>query len=61
MGIIDYHEQHRYAYELFDFLRQDELEIGPAAKGQNGSAKKDYARNIVQSLMNISQNLVDGA
>lgn len=61
VGIIDYHEQHRYAYELFGFLRQDELEIGPATKGQNGNAKKDYARNIVQSLMNISQNLVGGA
>jgi len=40
VGVIDYHEQHRYAYELFDFLRQDELEIGPATKGQNGNAKK---------------------
>ncbi|PJB48421.1 MAG: hypothetical protein CO103_07325, partial [Chloroflexi bacterium CG_4_9_14_3_um_filter_45_9] len=27
VGLIDYHEQHRYAYELFDFPRQDELEI----------------------------------
>jgi len=61
VGVIDYHEQHRYAYELFGFLRQDELEIGPAIKGQNGSAKKDYAINIVQSLKNIAQNLVDGA
>jgi DNA modification methylase len=61
VGLIDYHEQHRYAYELFGFPRQDELEIGPANKGQNGNAKKDYAKDIVQSLTNIAQNLVDGA
>ncbi len=61
MGVIDYHEQHRYAYELFDFLRQDELEIGPATKGQNGNAKKDYTKDIAQSLTNVAQNLVDGA
>ena len=28
VGLIDYHEQHRYAYELFDLPRYDELEIG---------------------------------
>ncbi len=61
VGIIDYHEQHRYAYELFDFPRQDELEIGPATKGQNGKAKQDYSKDIVQSLTNMAQNLVDGA
>ncbi len=61
VGVIDYHEQHRYAYELFDFPRQDELEIGPATKGQNGNAKKDYAKDIVQSLTNVAQNLIDGA
>jgi len=61
VGVIDYHEQHRYAYELFDFLRQDELEIGPARKGQNGNARKDYVEDIVRSLTNIAQNLVDGA
>ena len=61
VGVIDYHEQHRYAYELFDFPRQDELEIGPATKGQNGNAKKGYVKDIVQSLTNATQNLVDGA
>ncbi len=29
VGLIDYHEQHAYAYDLFGFKRQDELEIGP--------------------------------
>jgi len=61
VGIIDYHEQHRYAYELFDFPRQDELEIGPAKKGQNGNAKKEYQRGISKVFKNISKYLVDNA
>jgi len=61
VGVIDYHEQHRYAYELFDFPRQDELEIGPAIKGQNGNAKKEYALGIADVFRNVSKNLIDGA
>lgn len=57
VGVIDYHEQHRYAYELFDFPRQDELEIGPAAKGQNGNAKNKYVQGIVDVFKNVSKNL----
>lgn len=61
VGLIDYHEQHRYAYELFDFPRQDELEIGPAIKGRNGNAKKDYVKGIVDAFKNASKNLIDNA
>ncbi|KAK3604817.1 hypothetical protein CHS0354_000479 [Potamilus streckersoni] len=34
VGLIDYHEQHAYAYDLFGFDRHDELEIGPLFKGK---------------------------
>ena len=61
VGLIDYHEQHRYAYELFDFPRQDELEIGPAIKGQNGAAKVEYVKGIIDVFKNVSKNMVDGA
>lgn len=61
VGIIDYHEQHKYAYELFDFPRQDELEIGPARRGQNGNAKKDYVQGIADVFKNVSKYLVDRA
>ncbi|MEO0115462.1 MAG: DNA methyltransferase [candidate division WOR-3 bacterium] len=61
VGIIDYHEQHRYAYELFDFPRQDELEIGSARKGQSDNAKKEYSRGIVAVFKNIAEHLVDNA
>jgi len=61
VGVIDYHEQHRYAYELFKFPRLDELEIGPARKGQNGNAKKEYVKGIVNVFKNVSKNLKIGA
>ncbi|MBM4141208.1 MAG: site-specific DNA-methyltransferase [Nitrospira sp.] len=61
VGVIDYHEQHRYAYELFNFPRQDELEIGPATRGQNGNAKREYVKGIVDVFKNASENLIDGA
>ncbi|MEO0072232.1 MAG: DNA methyltransferase [candidate division WOR-3 bacterium] len=61
VGVIDYHEQHRYAYELFGFPRQDELEIGPASKGQSENARKEYVRGIVDVFKNIAKNLIKGA
>ena len=61
VGVIDYHEQHKYAYELFDFPRLDDLEIGPAKKGQNGIAKKEYVKGVVDVFNNVSEYLKDGA
>lgn len=57
VGVIDYHEQHRYAYELFGFSRQDELEIGPASKGQNGTAKENYVKGVADVFCNASKYL----
>lgn len=28
VGLIDYHDQHSYAYDLFDLERKDQFEIG---------------------------------
>lgn len=61
VGLIDYHEQHRYAYELFGFPRFDELEIGSAHKGKHEKAKAEYVRGIVKVFKNVSPNLVPGA
>jgi len=61
VGVIDYHEQHRYAYELFNFPRLDELEIGPARKGQNEKARQEYMEGIVQVFKNVSKYLKKGA
>ena len=61
VGIIDYHEQHKYAYELFDFQRQDDLEIGPARKKQNKNAQEEYAKGITDVFKNVAKSLKDEA
>ncbi len=61
VGLIDYHEQHRYAYELFDFPRYEEQEIGSAAKGQSEKAREEYVKGIDDAFKNVSKNLVEGA
>jgi hypothetical protein len=60
VGLIDYHEQHAYAYELFGFERQDELEIGPLYKGQGREAKESYIQGISDVLKNCKKYLADG-
>ena len=52
VGLINYHEQHAYSYDLFGFARQDELEIGPLFKGQGKQARDAYINDIAQVLNN---------
>jgi len=59
VGLINYHEQHEYAYDLFGFERHDELEIGPLFKGQGKEAKESYVNGIVDVLNNCKRFLVD--
>ncbi|HHT23529.1 MAG TPA: site-specific DNA-methyltransferase [Bacteroidales bacterium] len=59
VGLIDYHEQHAYAYDLFRFERKDELEIGPLYKGQNLEAQQSYIQGITDVLNNCKQYLVE--
>ncbi len=61
LGLIDYHEQHRYAYELFHFPRYDELEIGSPRKGQGTNARQEYIKAIVDVFKNVSPNLKQNA
>lgn len=56
--LIDYHEQHAYAYDLFGFDRHDELEIGPLFKGQGREAKQSYIQGISDVLNNAKKYLV---
>ena len=55
VGQIEYHEQHAYAYELFEINRQDEKEIGPLFRGKSKQAKKEYIEGISEVLINISK------
>ena len=59
VGLIDYHEQHAYAYDLFGFKRLDELEIGPLFKGQGKEARNSYIEGIAQVLNNSKKYLQD--
>ena len=57
VGLIDYHEQHAYAYDLFGHKRRDELEIGPLSKGQGSEARFSYIHGISEVLKNCKKFL----
>lgn len=59
VGLIDYHEQHAYAYDLFGFERKDEQEIGALFKKQSKQAQQDYINGIANVLNNCKRFLVD--
>lgn len=59
VGVIDYHEQHAYAYDLFKLPRHDEQEIGPLFKGQKLEAQKSYIDGIAAVLNNCKRFLVE--
>jgi len=52
-GLIDYHEQHRYAYELLGLDDRRSLELGAAASGTSRAAIAAYADGIVDVLTNV--------
>jgi hypothetical protein len=56
-GLIDYHEQHRYAYELLGLEDRSTLEIGAAARGLSRAALGDYVENMSAVLQNSARQL----
>ena len=61
VGLIDYHEQHAYAYELLGFDRRDHLEVGRLSEGQSRAAKKAYVEGISGVLINCKNFMVEDA
>jgi DNA modification methylase len=61
VGQIDYHDQHTYAYELFGFRRNDNLEIGPQKAGKSKKAQQDYIEGISAVFRNMKKYLKDDA
>ncbi len=60
-GLIDYHEQHRYAYELLGLDDLREQELGPAARGSGRGALADYSQGITAVFENLRSALKPGA
>ena len=60
-GLIDYHEQHRYAYELLGLDDRREHELGAAARGTSRRAVDEYADGIVRVLRRQSESLAPDA
>jgi len=59
VGLIDYHEQHAYAYEIFGFERNDGLEIGSLSNGQGEEQRNSYIKGIAEVLINCKKYLQD--
>ncbi len=57
IGLIDYHDQHRYAYELFDIDDNGFKEIGPASNGKSMTAKEEYKKGIIDVFQNMNKFL----
>ncbi|MHA2230970.1 MAG: DNA methyltransferase [Candidatus Hodarchaeales archaeon] len=61
VGVLDYHDQHRYAYELLELPWHEQDEIGPALKGANRRARVEYQKQIAGVLQNIAPYLAKDA
>ena len=59
VGLIDYHEQHAYSYDLFALERRDEQEIGPLFRGQGKKARGEYVEGVSAVLRNCKRVLVE--
>jgi hypothetical protein len=60
-GLIDYHEQHRYAYELLGLDDRREREVGAAARGTSRAAIEEYVAGITAVLRRCAAALAPGA
>ena len=60
-GLIDYHEQHRYAYELLGLHDMRDLEIGAAKTGVGKQAINSYVEEIAAVFRNARRFMSSGA
>jgi len=61
VGLIDYHEQHRYAYELLGLRETIADEIGSAARGNSQRAQTAYLDQIGEVFDNVKHSLSKNA
>ncbi len=61
VGLIDYHEQHRYAYELLSLPDKSDLEIGAAMRGSSQTARKAYQEDIAEVFAHAANHMKTGS
>ncbi len=60
VGLINYHDQHAYAYHLLGLNDRRIAEIGPAVNGSSQKVKKQYQLDISKVFIKASKAMVDG-
>jgi DNA modification methylase len=60
-GLIDYHEQHRYAYELLGLVDRRVEEIGAAATGRKRAAIDRYVESMSDVFRNARRQMDPGS
>ncbi len=61
IGLIDYHDQHKYAYQLLGLKNNETREIGPAKQGQSQQAKQAYIQGINDVLVHTRDYMAKNA
>lgn len=59
-GLIDYHEQHRYAYELLQLDDRRKAELGRADRGTSRAAVEEYVEGMSGVFANARDLLPSG-
>jgi len=61
VGLIDYHEQHIYAYHLLGLEDKRVDEIGPARNGSSQKVQKQYQKDIAEVFRAVTKKLSPGS
>lgn len=60
VGLIDYHDQHAYAYHLLGLEDRRSAEIGPAANGSSNKVKRQYQLDIGEVFRRAVEAMIKG-
>ncbi|MEK7253189.1 MAG: DNA methyltransferase, partial [Bacteroidota bacterium] len=60
VGLIDYHDQHKYAFQLLELNDNSQFEIGPAKKGASLKAREEFVSNLAAVFKNAASRIKEG-
>ncbi len=60
VGLIDYHQQHAYAYHLLGLQDKRESEIGAAVNGSSRKTQQTYQEDIAEVFRNVAKSMKSG-